>query len=192
MRLFLDSEEKQRIIKALEEDREFRYALMGLLGYREILDRITGLEERVTRLEEEARETRRVLTAIAHRFGVISETGFREAMKYVLQDLFGIAKVEKVTIYDEKGLVYGHPANIDIDILVRDREHVLIEIKSRTSRGDVAELYRIGRLYEERTGIRPRIVIVSRFIDPEAIETARELNIEIKPLSKDLVGIATL
>ena len=188
----LGSEEKQRIIKALEEDREFRYALMGLLGYREILDRITGLEERVTRLEEEARETRRVLTAIAHRFGVISETGFREAMKYVLQDLFGIAKVEKVTIYDEKGLVYGHPANIDIDILVRDREHVLIEIKSRTSRGDVAELYRIGRLYEERTGIRPRLVIVSRFIDPEAIETARELNVEIKPLSKDLVGIATL
>ncbi len=188
----LGSEEKQRIIKALEEDREFRYALMGLLGYREILDRITGLEERVTRLEEEARETRRVLTAIAHRFGVISETGFREAMKYVLQDLFGIAKVEKVTIYDEKGLVYGHPANIDIDILVRDREHVLIEIKSRTSRGDVAELYRIGRLYEERTGIRPRLVIVSGFIDPEAIETARELNVEIKPLSKDLVGIATL
>jgi len=223
----LGSEEKQRIIKALEEDREFRYALMGLLGYREILDRITGLEERfadleerfikleerfaelgerfakleervakleerVTRLEEEARETRRVLTVIAHRFGVISETGFREAMKYVLQDLFGIAKVEKVTIYDEKGLVYGHPANIDIDILVRDREHVLIEIKSRTSRGDVAELYRIGRLYEERTGIRPRLVIVSGFIDPEAIETARELNVEIKPLSKDLVGITTL
>lgn len=220
----LDPKEKQRIIKALEEDKEFRYALMGLLGYREVLDRITDLgerfakleerfakleeravkleerfakleeravklEERATRLEEEARETRRVLTVLAHRFGVISEAGFRDAMKYVLQDLFGVAKVEKVTIYDERGLVYGHPANIDIDILVRDREHILVEIKSRTSRGDVAELYRIGRLYEERTGIRPKLIIVSGFIDPEAIETARKLNVEIKPVSEDLVGI---
>ncbi len=48
----LSGEEKQRILRALEEDREFRYALMGLLGYREVLDRITKLEERFAQLEE--------------------------------------------------------------------------------------------------------------------------------------------
>ncbi len=62
-------------------------------------------EQRVIKTLEEVRETRRVLKVIAHRFGVISETDFREAMKDVLQDLFGTAEVEKVTIYDEKGLV---------------------------------------------------------------------------------------
>jgi len=48
----LSAEEKKRILETLERDREFRYSLMGLLGYKEILDRITRLEERFTRLEE--------------------------------------------------------------------------------------------------------------------------------------------
>ena len=39
-------QESMKILKAIEEDREFRYTLMGLLGFREILDRITKLEER--------------------------------------------------------------------------------------------------------------------------------------------------
>ena len=45
----LSIEEKKRflkVLKVLEEDLEFRYAVMGLLGFKEILDRITKLEER--------------------------------------------------------------------------------------------------------------------------------------------------
>ena len=48
----LSKEEKERILRSLEEDREFRYALMGLLGFRELLDRFTRLEKRQLRLEE--------------------------------------------------------------------------------------------------------------------------------------------
>ncbi len=44
--------EKERFLRALEEDRSFRYAVMGLLGFKEILDRITRIEERITKLEE--------------------------------------------------------------------------------------------------------------------------------------------
>ncbi len=39
-------------MRALEVDREFRYAVMGLLGMKEILDRITKLEEGHQRIEE--------------------------------------------------------------------------------------------------------------------------------------------
>lgn len=88
IRMSLSAEEKKKFIRALEEDQEFRYAIAGMLGYREILDRITSIGERQTRLEErfarleerfasleeEMRETRRILTVIAHRFGVISES----------------------------------------------------------------------------------------------------------------------
>ncbi|MGC9148172.1 MAG: hypothetical protein ACP5GI_01830 [Sulfolobales archaeon] len=52
----LSEDEKQRLIKTLEEDREFRYALMGLLGFKEILDRITRIEERQQKLEERQQE----------------------------------------------------------------------------------------------------------------------------------------
>ncbi len=48
----LSMEEKQRILKAIEENREFRYALMGLLGFKELLERFTRLEERLQKLKE--------------------------------------------------------------------------------------------------------------------------------------------
>ena len=59
MYLTLTVKEKERLLKALEEDREFRYAMMGLLGFKEVLDRITKLEEghkeileRIVKIEE--------------------------------------------------------------------------------------------------------------------------------------------
>ena len=59
MHVTLTAKEKERLLRALEEDREFRYALMGLLGFREVLERITKLEEgnreileRIARIEE--------------------------------------------------------------------------------------------------------------------------------------------
>jgi len=45
-------EEKRKILETLEKDVEFRYALMGLLGYRELLDRFSRLEEEQRKLWE--------------------------------------------------------------------------------------------------------------------------------------------
>jgi len=185
-------------LKALEEDREFRYALMGLIGFKEILDRITSLEEgfkklyeRQQRLEErfakleEMRETRRVVIVIAHRFGVLSGSRFREAMKYVVEDVLGVAKVERWTYRDVEGFVYGYPAVVEVDVAIRNGEHILIEVKSRVSKGDVAELSRIGKLYEKVVGVRPKLVIMGGFIDPDTYEAAAKLGVEIRPAFKD-------
>jgi len=285
----LSSVEKERILRALEEDREFRYALMGLLGFKEILDRITRLEERFAkleerqqkleerfaeleerfarleegqrrleegyrelgerfarleeryqaleerfarleeefmklaerqqrleeryqkleerfarleeefkrlaerqqrleerfaRIEEEMRETRRVVTVIAHRFGVLSEEAFREAMRYVVEEVFGAAEVGKWVYRDEEGYVYGYPANVEVDLLVRDGEHILLEVKSRVSKADVSELYRIGRLYERIEKHSPRLVIIGGFVDDEAKALAKKLGVEVVPAVK--------
>jgi hypothetical protein len=245
----LTREEKEKILKALEEDREFRYELMGLLGYREVLERLYSLEsrlevhlsglswrferlertlsniekilarieerfarleerlvkleerflelhervvkldERVAKLEERVLEelsyTRRLMSIIAHRFSVISEEAFREAMKHVVEEIFGVARVSKWRWLDQEGLVYGHPALVEVDVLIRDKEHVLLEVKSRVSRGDVAELYRVGVLYERVVGVKPKLVIVGGFIDRDAHELAEKLGVEIKPAIKE-------
>ena len=56
----LTREEKERFLRALEEDREFRYAVMGLVGYREVLEAITDLRKTFVRLEErQARDWRK-------------------------------------------------------------------------------------------------------------------------------------
>ena len=193
--IVLSGEEKERLLRALEEDREFRYAVMGLLGFTEILNRITRLEEgyqrleerfarleervirleeryqkleervarleelflrleeRVSRLEEEVRELRRLVIVVAHRFGVITEEAFRQAMRYVVEEVLGVARVERWVYRDEEGLVYGHPSVVDVDVAIRDGEHVLVEVKSRVSRADVLGMSRIGRLYERVVGV---------------------------------------
>ncbi|MCC6028966.1 MAG: DUF3782 domain-containing protein [Candidatus Korarchaeum sp.] len=210
----LSPEEKRKFLESLKKDEEFRYAVAGILGYSEILERITSieerivnleerfarleerfarleerfleLEERVARLEEEMISFRRLIVVIAHRFGVISEESFREGMKYVVEEVLGAAKVSKLLLRDERGFVYGHPSTVDVDVLVRDGEHVIVEVKSRVSKGDVAEISRIGSLYEEKEGVKPRLLIVGGFVDKGAAELAKELGVEIRGVIEDL------
>jgi hypothetical protein len=87
---------------------------------------------------------------------------------------------------DERGFVYGHPSTVDVDVLVRDGEHVIVEVKSRVSKGDVAEISRIGSLYEEKEGVKPRLLIVGGFVDKGAAELAKELGVEIRGVIEDL------
>lgn len=244
----LSKEEKEKILSALEVDREFRYALMGLLGFKELLERFSRLEERqqkleerqakleerfikleerqsrleerqtkleerfalvaerqqkleerqqsleermvkveerLARVEEELRDTRRLMFAISHRFGILSEAGFREAMKYVVQDVLKVAKVEKWVYRDEEGLVYGYPSVVEVDVAIHDKTHILVEVKSRVSRGDIAELHRIKKLYEKVKGVKAKAVIIGGFIDPKAYESAAKLSVEVKPMIEE-------
>ena len=65
--------DKERILKALEEDREFRYALMGLLGFKEILDRITSLEEGFKKLYERQQKLEERFAKLEERFVRLEE-----------------------------------------------------------------------------------------------------------------------
>ncbi len=49
---------------------------------------------------------------------------------------------------DAECFVYGYPTTVEVYVVVRDREHVLVEVKSRVSKGDVALLYKKAKLYE--------------------------------------------
>ncbi|RDD52908.1 MAG: DUF3782 domain-containing protein, partial [Candidatus Korarchaeota archaeon NZ13-K] len=173
---------------------------MGSLGYVEILERFARLEERQQRLEErqqkleerlisiesEMLELRRTVIVIAHRFGVMTEESFREAMRYVVEEVLGTAKVERWVHLDGEGMVYGYPSIVEVDLVVRNGEHILIEVKSRVGKGDVHELHMIGKLYEKVVGVRPRMLMIGGFVDHRAHETARALGVEIRPVIKEL------
>ena len=76
-------------------------------------EKFAQLEERFAKLEDEVREFRRLVTVIAHRFGVISESGFREVLRYVVQEVFKVAEVRRWVYRDESGYVYGYPAVVE-------------------------------------------------------------------------------
>ncbi len=75
--------------------------------------------------------------------------------------------------YDEKGIVYHHPSEVKVDVVISNGEHWLIECKSRVRRSDVAELMRIAEVYEEKEGVKPsRLYMISPFVDDDAQKLA--------------------
>jgi hypothetical protein len=153
------------------------------------------LEEHSKRIEElikEVRELSRIVNVVAHRFGVLSEEAFRNAMKYVIEEVFGVAKVEKWVYNDAEGFVHGVPAVIEVDVVIRDREYILLEVKSRVSRGDVYELSKVGKLYEKVTGVKPRLAIIGGFMDRGVKEMAERLGVEIILITTSLYNESSL
>lgn len=227
---------KEEFIKLLEEDKEFRYAVAGLLGIEEILKRIdkntealiklqeqtaklqehvVKLQQQIIKLQEQVAEHSRAIRllqeqlaehskairslqeqlikhseaigklassvqAIGMRYGVFTEEAFREGIKYLIKDLLKEYKVDKWIYYDKEGFVYGYPSIIEVDVLVRDKEYILVEYKSMTDKSDVAELYRIGKLFEREEKIKPKLLIVSPSIRKRAKELAEKLGIETR------------
>ena len=209
----LSSSEKEKFLKTLEEDREFRYAVMGLLGFKELLERFTRLEERQSelekwfkelakrqqkleerqqrleerfikleerqqKLEERIEELSRAVVTIGNRFGMLVESAFRSAISGILRRYFG-AEAKRWTYMDEDGIVYGYKALVEVDVVIKDDIHILIEVKSRADPGDVLELVRIGKLYKEVVGVKPRLAIVAGYVSKKTYEVAARNNVEI-------------
>jgi hypothetical protein len=130
-----------------------------------------ALERAVSRLE-------RRMDAIGARFGLLAESAFREGMRGILQEHVGL-RVVQWRHYDEQGIVHGFPSWVEADLLIRDDEHWLVEIKAHFSRADIAEFYRIGQLYQQVTGVAPRLIGIAPSLDERAKEWAQRFGITL-------------
>jgi hypothetical protein len=192
---------RDELLRLLREDEEFRLAVLGLLGLEEILKRIDentnaikslqeqvkALQEQVKALQEAVLEQSRLLRemtasihAIGLRYGLSTEAAFRSAVSYLVEDLLKQYRVEKWIHVDEEGLVYGHKAVVEVEVLIRDEEHVLVEYKAVADRGDVGELIKIGKLYEKVTGVKPKLLLVAAAARRRALELARAAGVEVR------------
>ena len=146
---------------------------------RKLLEHDKKFEALMRRMDLLEKRIDRKITMLGARWGLETEKSFRRAVKGLVEEVLGRGKVEKWKFYDEKGEVYGYPSEVEIDLLIKDEVHILVEVKASASSGDVVELWRIGGLYQRVTGIRPRLVIITPFIDERAMKTAKELGVEI-------------
>ena len=192
---------KARILKLLREDEEFRYAVAGLIGLEEILRRLDRHESELVKLREDMIEgfkrhdteilklredmnrgfelVERHISALGSRWGIIAETAFRESLRGILEKELGL-KVEKWRTYDEAGRVYGYPSEIDIDVVVRDGKTILLEVSSHIRKSDILIFKKKSELYWEKTGTKPeRLLVVTPYIDEEAVEASQKLGIEV-------------
>lgn len=172
----------EKIIQSLQETivRHERAILSLQEAVKSLAEAVARQGRAIESLQESVRDLSRTVAAIGRRYGVVTEEAFREAIKYLIEDLLKTYKVTRWTYLDSEGVVHGAPSIIEIDVLIRDYEHILVEYKAYADRGDVAELHRIGILYEKILKIKPRLLIVAASISRRAYELAKNLGIEVR------------
>ncbi|MEM1653230.1 MAG: DUF3782 domain-containing protein [Ignisphaera sp.] len=148
-----------------------------------IENELRALREDFNRLHESVtmkmNSFERKLMALGARWGIESEEAFREGMRGIVEKILGVARTGRWIYRDEAGEVYGYPSIVEVDLAIKDDVHILVEVKSSVSKGDVAVFWRIGKLYEKVARVKPKLVIVSPYVDEKAVELATNLGIEI-------------
>ncbi|MBE9595169.1 MAG: DUF3782 domain-containing protein [Proteobacteria bacterium] len=136
------------------------------------------IEELMKRLDEHAKRLESAIGGLGARWGIMSEESFRQGLKGILQDL-GL-KVERYLDYDPEGYVFGHPEQVELDVLIKNKTVLLVEIKSSISKEEMHTFQRKVEFYEKKQKIRvERKGVVSPFVDPRAKPVAERFGIEV-------------
>ena len=128
--------------------------------------------------------------ALGARCGLASEESFRAALRGILQGSFGF-EVLNVNEYDDEGIVFGRPDQVELDVVIRDGTLILCELKSSVSKADMYIFERKVRFYEKRhQRVADRRIVVSPMVDAKAREVAKALEIEVFGYAEDVTGLA--
>ncbi len=134
------------------------------------------------KLDEQSKKTDKFglkLEALGARWGIDSEKAVRNALIGLYEETFNV-KEKQWTHYDQEGKVFNFPSIVEIDVVIQNSEHILIEIKSHVRRSDVTELLRVAELYKEKE--KPEkvaLIIISPFIENIAEQFAKTVGIKI-------------
>ncbi len=169
-------EENQRQLQAMREESERKWE-ENQRQIRAILEEIKRLDHRIDH----------TIGAIGARWGVSTEASFRNAFRAILEESFGM-KVEQVEYRDESGEVFGRPDQIELDVIIRNGQVIVCEIKSSASRGDIYLFERTVRSYEKRTKRKAnRMILISPMVMEKDQSLARELGIEVYSDAEEVV-----
>ncbi len=138
--------------------------------------------EEFNRVHEEimaqAKKHDRAIGALGARWGLQSESAFRNALAGILEKSFQV-EVLNINEYDEEGEVFGRPDQVELDILIKNGLLLICELKSSIDKAGMYIFERKARFYEKRHQRKAdRLIVVSPMIDPRALKVAEKLGIE--------------
>ena len=134
------------------------------------------------RLHEEimaqAKKFDRSIGALGARWGTQSEKAFRDALAGILEEHFGV-QVINVTDYDDQGVVFGRPDQVELDVIIKNGLLLICELKSSIDKAGMYIFERKARFYEKRhQRTANRLIVISPMIDARARKVAERLGIE--------------
>jgi hypothetical protein len=157
-------EEVNRRFEEMNERFDRRFAEMNERfnkRFEEINEQLRGMRE----------DFHNAISGVGSRWGVDAERAFRAGMRKILKENYGV-DVEEYYIEDKEGVIKGRYAKYQVDLLVKDSVHILVDIKSSADDFDVYKLHQLGEIYRSMTGIKPRVILVAAYVREEAMEEA--------------------
>jgi hypothetical protein len=134
------------------------------------------LLEEIKRLDKKYDST---IGALGSRWGLYSEASFRNGLKGILEDSFGV-EVINVNEFDDEGEVFGRPDQVEIDVIVKNGLLILCEIKSSMSKSDMYIFDRKVAFYEKRHQRKvDRKLVICPMVDDRAKPVAKKFGIEL-------------
>jgi hypothetical protein len=112
------------------------------------------------------------------RWGLQTEDAFRQGIRTILAEV-GFT-TERFLTWDATREVFGHPEQVELDVVVQNGRVVIVEIKSALDRANTYLFHRKVAFYTQHTGRQvDRQVVVAPYADEHAKEVARRLGIEV-------------
>jgi len=126
----------------------------------------------------QAQKHDRSIGALGSRWGLQSEKAFRDALAGILEKNFGV-EVLNINEYDEQGVVFGRPDQVELDIIIKNGLLLICELKSSIDKAGMYIFERKARFYEQRhQRTADRLIVISPMIDARARKVAEKLGIE--------------
>lgn len=111
------------------------------------------------------------IAALGGRWGIYNEGTFRAT-------IYGI--FEKTPDVEVREGYYG---GRQVDIIIRNGEHILLEITSRMHPKDIEKLYRSADDYAKREGVEPLLMVATSYVGPKLMKTIMGLERKIEIFS---------
>lgn len=117
--------------------------------------------------------------ALGSRWGLYSEASFRNGLKGILEDSFGV-EVINVNEFDDEGEVFGKPDQVEIDVIIKNGLLILCEIKSSIDKAGMYIFDRKVSFYEKHHHRKvDRKLVICPMVDDRAKPVAQKLGIEL-------------
>jgi hypothetical protein len=113
------------------------------------------------------------IAALGGRWGIYNEGTFRATIHAVLTKIDGIEVRE------------GYYGDRQVDIIIRNGEHILLEITSRMHAKDIERLYQSADDYRAREGVEPQLMVATSYIAPKLMQRIMGLERKIDIFSYD-------
>jgi hypothetical protein len=143
---------------------------------------LAALSEAQQRVQDEQTLFRRTFTSqiggLGSRWGLQTEEAFRDGIRTIVEEV-GFT-TERFLTWDAGGEVFGHPEQVELDLVIQNGKVIAVEIKSSLDRANTYLFERKVEFYTRHTSRQvDRKVIIAPYADERAKEVARRLKIEI-------------